>query len=204
MTLHECRVDRLFPYHMIRCWVRTRPPAVWALGPLFKPAFWLNPQTPKRCLMDLWSAHLVLIHLHRHRHQPSLLQLHPDFKVSILSFLSVVLFLWWAAFCPFSVKQRATFQLFLFECTCRESRPFICPTGCLNYCLTWVVVEQFLGPLFWDSWSLLSFCSTGPASPAWSFREPSDLSGLDQDAPLGLLQDAPWALSRNPQIPDYS
>jgi hypothetical protein len=30
-------------------------------------------------------------------------------------FLSVVLFLWWAAFCPFSVKQRAAFQLSLFE-----------------------------------------------------------------------------------------
>ncbi len=26
MTLRECHVDRQFPYHVIRCWVRTRPP----------------------------------------------------------------------------------------------------------------------------------------------------------------------------------
>jgi hypothetical protein len=40
MTLCECRVDRPFPYHLIRCWVRTRPPTtVWALGRLFKPTF---------------------------------------------------------------------------------------------------------------------------------------------------------------------
>jgi hypothetical protein len=34
--------------------------------------------------------------------------------------------------------------------------------------------------------------------PTWSSREPSDLSGLDQGEPLGVLQDVPWALSRNP------
>jgi hypothetical protein len=34
-------------------------------------------------------------------------------------------------------------------------------------------------------------CSTGPASPARSSREPSDLSGLNQGDPLGLLQDVP-------------
>jgi hypothetical protein len=34
--------------------------------------------------------------------------------------------------------------------------------------------------------------------PAWSSREPSDLSGLNQDDSLGLLQDVYWALSRNP------
>ncbi len=41
-------------------------------------------------------------------------------------------------------------------------------------------------------------CSTEPASPAWSSREPSDLIGLDPGDPLGLMQDVPWALSRNP------
>jgi hypothetical protein len=30
-------------------------------------------------------------------------------------------------------------------------------------------------------------CSTGPASPAWSLQEPSDLSGLDPNDPLGLM-----------------
>ncbi len=54
-------------------------------------------------------------------------------------------------------------------------------------------------PLFWDSWPPLSFSSTGPASPgpAGSSQEPSDMSGLDQGDPLGLLQDVLWALSSN-------
>jgi hypothetical protein len=30
-------------------------------------------------------------------------------------------------------------------------------------------------------------CSTGPASPARPFQEPSDLSGLDPNGPLGLM-----------------
>ncbi len=51
---------------------------------------------------------------------------------------------------------------------------------------------------------MLSFCSTRPASPAWTSQEPSDLSGLDQGDPLGLLQDVPWARSGNPLIHDYS
>ncbi len=34
-----------------------------------------------------------------------------------------------------------------------------------------------------DSWPLLRYSSTGPAYPAWSSREPSDLSGWDQDIP---------------------
>jgi hypothetical protein len=63
-------------------------------------------------------------------------------------------------------------------------------------------------PLGWQpdnplasSLRLLAFaelCSTGPASPAWSSREPSDLSGLDPGDPLGLKQDVPWVPSRNP------
>ncbi len=65
--------------------------------------------------MDLWLASLVLIHLHHHCHHPSLLQQHPEFTVSVLSFLSAVLFLWRADFCPFSVKQRAAFQLSLLS-----------------------------------------------------------------------------------------
>ncbi len=88
MTLREWRVDHPFPYHVIRCWVRTSPlPTVWALSRLFKPCFLrLNPQTPKRCHMDLWLAHLVLTHLHRHRHHPSLLQQLPEFRESDFSF----------------------------------------------------------------------------------------------------------------------
>jgi hypothetical protein len=36
--------------------------------------------------MDLWSACLVLTNLHRHRHHPFLLQQHPAFRVSVISF----------------------------------------------------------------------------------------------------------------------
>ncbi len=52
----------------------------------------VNPQTPKRCHMDLRLACLVLIHLRCHCHHPSLLQQHLEFRVSDLSFLSVLLF----------------------------------------------------------------------------------------------------------------
>jgi hypothetical protein len=47
-------------------------------------------------------------------------------------------------------------------------------------------------------------CSTGPASPACSLREPSDLSGLDPGDLLGLMQDVLEAHSRILLIPDYS
>ncbi len=78
------------------------------------------------------------------------------------------------------------------------------PTGGLDYCLIGVVVGLSLGPKLWDSWPPLSFSSTGPASPDWSSQKPFDLSLLDQNDSLGLLQDVPWALSRNPWISDYS
>jgi hypothetical protein len=116
-------------------------PAVWAWIAYLNPLFELNPQTPKRCHMDLWSARLVLIHLHRHRHHTSLLQQHPEFRVSVLSFLSMVLFLWRAACCPFSIKQRAAFQLSVlskyFVRVALLFSPLAPPSGCLGYCLTW-------------------------------------------------------------------
>jgi hypothetical protein len=41
MILHECCVDHLLPDHMIRCWVRTRPPPPSSMGlsRLFKTCF---------------------------------------------------------------------------------------------------------------------------------------------------------------------
>ncbi len=71
------------------------------------------------------------------------------------------------------------------------------PSGCLGCC-----------PMGWQPDSPLALslrllasaelCSTRPASPAWSLWEPSDLSGLDPNDPLGLMWDVPWAPNRNP------
>ncbi len=131
MTHSKCRVDHPFPYHVTRCWVRTSspPPTVWILDCLFNPNFELNPQTLKRRHMELWSACLVLTHLHHHHHHPSLLQQHLEFRGSVLPFLSVVLFLWWAAFCPVQSNKELPFSSPFFDYLCRESSPFIQSTG---------------------------------------------------------------------------
>jgi hypothetical protein len=39
MTLRECCVDRLFPDHVIKSWVRTRPPHSVGMSRLFKTRF---------------------------------------------------------------------------------------------------------------------------------------------------------------------
>ncbi len=122
-------------------------------------------------------------------------------RVSVFPFFQSLCFLWRAAFCPSRACCQSCLQaLFLFV-NCRESSslfwPSGPPSGCLGCC-----------PLGWQPDSPLALslrllasaelCSTRPASPAWSSREPSDLSGLDPGDPLGLMQDVPWALSRIP------
>ncbi len=84
MTNGKCRNDHPFPYLVIRCWVRTKPPpAVWALSRLFKPTFWrISLSTLKGCHMDLWLARLVLTHHHLHRLHPSILDQQPESTVS--------------------------------------------------------------------------------------------------------------------------
>jgi hypothetical protein len=152
MTLHECHFDRPFPYHVIRCWVRTRLPLViWAFGCPFKSTFCgLTLCTTKCCHMDLWSERLVLTHHPPHWIHPSLVHQRPESRVSNSFFLSVVLSSGGMHFALFPVKQRAAFQLslsskhivrvvFLFGLMAP-------PFGCLNYCLTGVVVGQSLGP----------------------------------------------------------
>ncbi len=42
-------------------------------------------------------------------------------------------------------------------------------------------------PLVLRLWASAEHCSTGPASPAQPLREPSDLSGLATNGPLGLM-----------------
>jgi hypothetical protein len=55
MTHGKRHVDRPFLYHVIRCWVRTNPPLLYGHWVAYlTPFLRLNPQTPKRCHMDLW------------------------------------------------------------------------------------------------------------------------------------------------------
>ena len=69
--------------------------------------------------------------------------------------------------------------------------------GPLAPCLAATVVAYWGGnqtvpwPLVLRLMASAEHCSTGPASPALSLREPSDLSGLDPGDPLGLMQDVP-------------
>jgi hypothetical protein len=59
MTVHECRVDCLFPYHVIRYWVIPRPPpsVVWALSHLFKLTFWHLTWT---CYWHDWISLIII------------------------------------------------------------------------------------------------------------------------------------------------
>ncbi len=176
-TLLECRIDRPFPYHMSSCWVRTRPPPpVWALGRLFKPSFWrLTLSTPKCCHMDLWLAQLVLTHHHHYRLHPSLLHQHLEFKVSNSFFFIRGAFL----------SGRLSFALFLSSKELLFSSPYLTSIRTVPWPLVLRLLASAELQLYWTS------------LPAWSSREPSYMSGLYQDDPLGLLQDVPWVLSRN-------
>jgi hypothetical protein len=123
-----------------------------------------------------------------------------EHRVSVFPFFNRCAFLWRAAFYPTVLPVRAALSSVSFV-NCHESsslfRPFGPLSGCLGCC-----------PLGWQPDSPLALslkllasaelCSTGPASPAWSSREPSDLSRLNPGDPLGLKQDVHWGLSRNP------
>jgi hypothetical protein len=50
MTPRKCHVDRLFPSHMTRCWIRTGPPTVWAWTAYLNPAFWAKPSDTETLL----------------------------------------------------------------------------------------------------------------------------------------------------------
>ncbi len=150
------------------------PPAVWAWVAYLNPTFELNPHTPERCHMDLWSARLVLIHLHPHQlHHPHLLQqqlMEP--RVSVLSFQP-----WWfffgglpfallelqckAAFCSLSNSKYVVRVTLLFG-------PMAPPAWLPRLLLTSVAAGQSRLPWLLVLILLASaeLCSTGPASPA--------------------------------------
>ncbi len=148
--------------------------------------------------MELWSTSLVLIHLHPHQlHHPYLLQQQFLEPVSVLSFQPWCLFLGGMPFALLVLQYRAAFSsLFFGKYVVRVALLF----GPLAPRLAALAVDHLSGsrtvpcPFVLRLLASAELCSTGPASPAWSSREPSDLSGLDQGDPLGLLQDVPWAL----------
>jgi hypothetical protein len=132
--------------------------------------------------MDLWTEHLVLIHLHHHCHHPSLLQQHPEFRVSVLSFLDVVLFRLWAGFCPIFSQAKS----------CFSALPFFS-----KYVMR---VALLFGPLApcWLPW---------PLTPCWLPRPLTHLSG-SHDSPVPLSFETlglRWAsaLPDQPPPPDH-
>jgi hypothetical protein len=102
--------------------------------------------------MDLWLAQLVLTHLLCHHHHPSLLLQHTEFRVSNLSFLSMVLFLWQAAFFLFFCQAKSCFSALPFWVNMSWELPFYLahwpPSGCLDYCFNWAVVGQSIALSF--------------------------------------------------------
>jgi hypothetical protein len=115
-------------------------------------------------------------------------------RVSVFPFFNRGAFLWQAAFCPSSASVYRCFKLCFLLVTCRQSSPFIWPSGSQSGCLGCCPLGWQLGSHLALSLRLLAsaeLSSTGPASPACSSREPSDLSKLNQGDPLGLLLDVP-------------
>ncbi len=92
-------------------------PAVRAWVAYLNPAFELNPQTPKRCHVDLWSAPMVLIHPHPHQlRHPYLLQqqlLEP--RVSVISFQPWCFFFGGLPFALLVLQCRAAFSSLSFS-----------------------------------------------------------------------------------------
>ncbi len=69
MTLCECRVDRPFPYHVIRCWVRTKtplPPQHRHCVAYLNPLFGGYPSVPQNdvtwtCDQHDWSSPIIIV-----------------------------------------------------------------------------------------------------------------------------------------------
>ncbi len=119
------------------------------MGRLFKPTFGrLTLSTLKRCHMDLWFARLVLSHYHRHRLHLLPSAMSPGVRVNSSFFLSVVLFIWQAAFALFqSNLELFSGSPFLSKYFVRAAlfiRPTGPPSGYLDCCLIGVAVRQSL------------------------------------------------------------
>ncbi len=152
MTLCECRIDRPFPDHVIRCWVRTRPPPTVCTWGLFKTLFL---SLPLRCRNAVTGLLISMPGSHSSTSSSTspLPSVTTPQSVVLAFFLFICgAFLWRAAFCPFLAKSCFSARLFLIKYVVRVAlllgplAPPPPPSGCLDYCLTWVVVRQSIGP----------------------------------------------------------
>ncbi len=147
--------------------------------------------------MDLWLARLILTHLqlHHHRHHPS-----PQLQVWSLEYASfpfstVVLFFGGLPLALLVLQFRAALSSVSFsKHVVRVVLLFgpLAPNLAASAVAHWDGSRTVPWPLVLRLFASTELCSTRPASPTWSSREPSDLSGLDQGNPHGLLQDVPW------------
>jgi hypothetical protein len=134
--------------------------------------FEISSSVPGQSLMTL-----VLIHLHLHRLHPFLLQpMEP--RVSIFSFKPWCFFFGRRPFALFCFSKELLSALFFFSKFCHESSPLFGP---MAPCPAALAVTHLSSsrtvpwPLVWGLLVFAELCPTRPASPAWSFQEPSDL-----------------------------
>ncbi len=102
---------------------------------------------------------------------------------------------------PNYASSQSYFKLCFLLVNCHESSSLFSPLAprlAASVVAHWGGNRTVPWPLVLILLASAELCSTGPASPAWSSRETSVLSGLDPGDPLGLKQDVPWASSRNP------
>jgi hypothetical protein len=150
--------------------------------------------------MDLWLARLVLIHLHLHQLHPLFYNYTPELRVSVFLYPCcfslagcLLLFLIQAKRCilaPLFFSKSVVRVALLFGPLAPHPAASVAAHLSSSRTVPWPLVLRLLAS------SVL--CTTRPASPTWSSREPSDLSELVQGDPLGLLEDVLWALSRIP------
>ncbi len=165
MTHGKCRVDCLFPNHAIRWRVWTGLPLQYGhLTAYLTPFFRLNPQTPKRCHMDLWLARLVLTHLHLHQHRQHNLLQQQILKLCCFFFgglpFALLVLQCRAAFSSLSFCKYVVRVALLFGPL--PPRPRLAASAVAHLSGSWTVPW----PLVWDSWPPLSFAlSNQPSLP---------------------------------------
>jgi hypothetical protein len=109
MTHSKCQVDCLFPYHVIRCWepAPSQQYGHWTayLTPFLGLTLRHRNAVTWTCDQHTWFSFIYNL-INFNTLQQKLLK--P--RESVLSFLSLVLFLWRAAFCPVFSQAKSCFS----------------------------------------------------------------------------------------------